>query len=110
MRIVYTNLKEDDAGVKRSVRQFQVDFNGTGARSALVMPLATPIVAVPDEKLDADRLLRAATPDAEDVVYRHEVTPPAENSGGFRRILIKKFVDTQRTLLSGRKGGLSITI
>ena len=28
MRIVYTNLRENDAGVKRSVRQLRVEFNG----------------------------------------------------------------------------------
>jgi len=33
MRIVYTNLKENDAGVKRSVRQLQVDL-GRGTAPA----------------------------------------------------------------------------
>jgi hypothetical protein len=34
MRIVYTNLKENDAGVKRSVRQLQVDLGGGAAPAA----------------------------------------------------------------------------
>jgi hypothetical protein len=34
MRIVYTNLKENDAGVKRSVRQLQVDLGRDTAPAA----------------------------------------------------------------------------
>jgi hypothetical protein len=32
MKIVYTNLQENDSGIKRSVRQFQVDFGRTPDR------------------------------------------------------------------------------
>jgi hypothetical protein len=32
MKIVYTNLQENDSGIKRSVRQFQVDFGKDSRR------------------------------------------------------------------------------
>jgi hypothetical protein len=32
VKIVYTNLSEDDYGVKRSVKQLHLDFNGTSGQ------------------------------------------------------------------------------
>jgi hypothetical protein len=110
MRIVYTNLKENDAGVKRSVRQLEVDFNGTSARPALGAPSATPTVAAPDERSDTDRLQRAQTPDAADILCRQEMSSPDEGIGALRRIFIKKFVDTQTAVRAGKKGIVSITV
>jgi hypothetical protein len=36
VKIVYTNLREDDFGIKRSVRQFRVEFNKNPDRRALL--------------------------------------------------------------------------
>jgi hypothetical protein len=111
MRIVYTNLKEDDAGVKRSVRQFQVDFNGTSARSAVGAPSATPAVAAPDERSHAQMAESAQTPEVAYALDRQEMTPPAEEGiGRFRSIFIKKFVDAQTAVRAGKKGNVSITV
>jgi hypothetical protein len=38
MKIVYTNLQENDFGVKRSVHQLQVDFNKKGPERNLPAP------------------------------------------------------------------------
>ena len=110
MRIVYTNLKENDAGVERSARQFLVEFNGTGARPVADAPSAAPALALPDERGDAERLQRPRTPETADAVYRQQITPPVEGMGGFRSIFIKKFVDTQTVVRAGKKGNVSITV
>ncbi len=109
MRIVYTNLKENDAGVKRSVKQFQVDFNGTSTRSAPGTSLATLTAAASDERNDAESGQSVQTPEVAHALRRQRVAPPVEGMGGFRSIFIKKFVDTQ-TAMAGKKGNVSITV
>lgn len=111
MRIVYTNLKEDDAGVKRSVRQFRVEFDGTGGRPVVdVLPLAVPALAAPDARRDAERPRKAQAPETADASYRQQMTTPPEGMYGLRSIFIKKFVDTQTGVRAGREGSLSITV
>ncbi len=109
MRIVYTNLKENDAGVKRSVRQFQVDFNGTSARPATGAISAKQTTA-PDERDDAQTFREPETVEAGNVARRQQINPPVEGMVGLRRIFIKKFVDTQRAVLAGQEGNVSITV
>jgi hypothetical protein len=110
MRIIYTNLKENDAGVKRSITQFRVEFDGTGGRPAADAPSATPALALPDERSDAERLQSTRTPEAADALYQQQITPPDEGMGGFRSIFIKKFVDTQTVVRAGKTGRVSITV
>jgi hypothetical protein len=110
MRIIYTNLKENDAGVKRSIRQFRVEFDGTGERPAADALSAIPALALPDERTDVERLRSARTPEAADALYRQQMTAPAEGMGGFRSIFIKKFVDAQTVARAGKKGNVSITV
>lgn len=122
MRIVYTNLEENDAGVKRSVKQLRVEFNGTRPRPAPEALLPVPAAAAPDEGSEAERLQRAQTRETAHApeavlaaLHRQRMTPPQVPSpvagmGGFRSIFIKKFVDTQRAVLAGNKGKVSITI
>jgi hypothetical protein len=110
MRIVYTNLKEDDAGVKRSARQLLVEFNGTSTRSAAAALAATPIAVAPDERSDADRLQRRQTPEAAHALCGQRTAPRVEGMRAFRSVLIKKFVDTQTAVQAGKKGNVSITV
>ena len=110
MRIVYTNLKEDDAGVKRSLRQFRVEFNGTGGRPAIDVPSERVALAAPDAGKDAERLRKAQTPETADASYRRQTARPADGMDGFRSIFIKKFVDVQTALRAGKKGTVSITV
>ena len=110
MKIVYTNLTENDAGVKRSVRQFRVEFDGTGGRSAADAPSAMPALAALDERHNLERLQSGRTPEARDALYRQQISTPAEGMGGLRSIFIKKFLDTQTVVRAGKKGSISITV
>lgn len=109
MRIIYTNLKEDDAGVRRSVRQLRVEF--AGAEKGCI-PEAAPIR--PDEPAPGrDGTARNTTrpPGAADPSYRAEPTPLVEGVSALRTIFIKKFIDTQTSTACGPDGkGISVTV
>jgi hypothetical protein len=111
VRIVYTNLKENDAGVKRSVRQFRVEFNGTGAPSPAGERTAKPVVLDPGERSEADGRQQAQSREAANGWAWAQTTTPPGSTAGLRRIFINKFVDAQRAAdLPAGKAKISIIV
>jgi hypothetical protein len=112
VRIVYTNLKENDAGVKRSVRQFRVEFNGTGALSPTGERTAKPVVLDPGERSEADGRQEAQSREAANGCAWPQTTLPPGSAAGLRRIFINKFVDAMRAanLPAGKKAKISIIV
>jgi hypothetical protein len=109
MRIIYTNLKEDDAGVRRSVRQFRVEFSG--AEKVPIPDQAPTRVEEPAPSRKGTARTTARPPEAPDAPYRAEPAPLAEGVSVLRNIFIKKFVDTQTSAAcEPDKKGISITI
>jgi len=109
MRIIYTNLKEDDAGVRRSVRQLRVEFAGAEKGSMPEQAPARPVE--PDPGMSAAAGTTARPHEAADAPYRAEPAPLAEGVVALRTFFIKKFVDTQTSTACGPdKLGISITI
>jgi hypothetical protein len=112
VRIVYTNLKENDAGVERSVRQFRVEFNGTGALSPAEASSAKPVAPEPSERSEADRRRGAQSPEAANAFPRQQITPPPAGMASLRSIFIKKFINAQTAtaVVARKKENLSITV
>jgi hypothetical protein len=101
MQIVYTNLKENDAGLKRSVRQLRVDFNRVEAPAAPKSPPARVAACNPVEARPQSWPDQAAPYCA--------VPAVAEGMTALRKMLIRKFIDTERFCESGGPS-LSITV
>jgi hypothetical protein len=123
MKIVYTNLREDDSGIKRSIRQFQVDFGRNADRQA---PLREGWIR--DERrgdrstLPLDRGLSSGKPRADydrgsREIDEDEALPQGATSltplGGpqvlrsLAGFYIRKFVETQmRTVENSRQRSL----
>jgi hypothetical protein len=103
MRIVYTNLKERDAGVTKSVRQLRVEFGGSGDVPAASRPVAgTGRIAAGEGPHDAKRAAgRADRPESEPVV---------EGASALRSMFIRKFSETRMMPCSGTGEGFSVVV
>ncbi len=102
MRIVYTNLKENDAGRQRSVRQLQVDTGGSRsvpqktARETLTLVRR---VDVPPERVTAPA--EEAEAAARPVLL--------EGVAALRAALIKRFVDV-KAFGAAKSAGFCVTV
>ncbi len=110
MRIVYTNLKENDAGLKRSVRQLQVDLGRGGAAPAsqrAQVQEAAVVERPADSRADNMRPARIqASPAKTSCLER----PAAlEGVAALRAAFIRRFTDVEGYGASD-SAGFSITV
>ncbi|MGD0231477.1 MAG: hypothetical protein ABSC19_14150 [Syntrophorhabdales bacterium] len=110
MRIVYTNLKENDAGVKRSVRQLRVEFNTRDGRSVSQQPSVEACRPATDQRNEEYGVPGPETPETTVPSCIQQNAPVAEGMGAFRNMFIKRFTDSQVAAPAGNKGNFCITV
>ena len=108
MRIIYTNLQENDAGVTRRVRQLRVEFSSPSALSR-----GQGFALETDDAARAERGAKEATwsqtaPDAPPPPAGPPPVPVAEGMAALRTPCIKKFIDCRTISEKGER--LSITV